>query len=312
MDEKRMLVKIAHYYYKLGMTQEEIGKRLSMSRQKVNRMINSLVEKKIVSIQINGYDDTNVNLEDALEKQFSLKEAIVASVDSDEDFMDKLSDVAALYLERTIQDNEIIGVSWGTTLSSTASKLRNLNRKNISVVQLVGGTNLQDPSLKADEITRIISNKFNGIPYLMYAPAVVKEQKLKEDIMNEQSIKNIFNLINSCTTAIVGIGNLTQNSTIYKQNYLTKEDLQELEKEKCVGDICLQPYKINGEVIQDNISSRVVGIGIDNLKNIPRVIGIAGGEEKTGAILGALRGGFIDVLITDNITAKNILEIVKE
>lgn len=312
MDDKRILVKVAHYYYKLGMTQEEIGKKLSMSRQKVNRIINSLVEKNIVTIQINGYEDTYVDLEDSLEREFCLKESIVASVDSDEDVIDKLSQAAALYLERTIEDNEIIGVSWGTTLSSTASKLKPLKKNNISVVQLVGGTNLKDPSLKADEITRIIASKLNGVPYIMYAPAIVNDKKLKEDIMKEQSIKNIFNLINNCTMAIVGIGNLAQNSTIYKYNYITKEELEKLEKEESVGDICLHPYKINGELIKDDINKRVIGVTMDDLKKIPMVIGIAGGEDKTEAILGALKGGFIDTLITDNITAKNILENVKK
>lgn len=312
MSEKRMLVKIAHYYYELGMTQEDIGQRLSMSRQKVNRMIKSLIEKEIVSIKINGYDETYVGLEDTLEKEFSLKEVIVTSVDDEDVLIDKLSDAAALYLERTIENNETIGVSWGTTLSSTAAKLKSLRKKNISVVQIVGGENLQDPSLKADEITRVIANKLNGTPYLMYAPAIVKDERLKTAMMNEQSIKNIFNLIKNCTTAVVGIGNLTEDSTICKQSYLTKENLEKLKQQKCVGDICLQAYKISGEVIEDNISKRVIGIGADDLKNIPRVIGIAGGKEKTKAILGALRAGFIDVLVTDNITAENILKIKNE
>lgn len=307
-----MLVKIAHYYYELGMTQEEIGKRLLMSRQKVNRIIKSLIEKKVVTIKVNGYDETYVGLEDSLEKEFSLKEVIVTSADSQDVLIDKLSDAAAVYLERTIENNEIIGISWGTTLSSTAAKLKSLRKKEVSVVQIVGGENLQDPSLKADEITRVIANKLNGTPYLMYAPAIVKDERLKTAIMNEQSIKNIFNLIKNCTTAVVGIGNLTEDSTIYKQSYLTKESLQKLKNEECVGDICLQPYKISGEVIRDNISNRVIGIGADDLKNIPRVVGIAGGREKAKAILGALRGGFIDVLVTDNITAENILKIKNE
>ncbi|MEA4827297.1 MAG: sugar-binding transcriptional regulator [Clostridium sp.] len=310
MKDKRTLIKIAHYYYNIGLTQEEIGKKLSMSRQKVNRIINSLIENGIVTIQINGYEESYVKLEQDLEKEFSLQEVIVTSKENDEDLMDKLSKVAASYLERTIDSNDIIGVSWGRTLSKTAANLGNIKRNNISVVQIVGGTNIKDPSIKADEITRAMASKLNGIPYIMYAPAIVKDEQFKEAMMSEQSIKNIFNLIKKCTMAIVGIGNLSEKSTIYMQNYLSKEELKRLEEDKCVGDICLQAYNINGEIIKNSISSRVIGIGVEDLKRIPKVIGIAGGKEKAEAILGALRGNFIDVLITDNETAEYILKIM--
>lgn len=312
MKDRRTLIKIAHYYYNIGMTQEEIGKKFQMSRQKVNRIVNSLVEEGVITIKINGYDESYVKLEQILEEKFSLKEVIITSVEDEDNALDRLSKTAASYLERAINNDEIIGVSWGKTLSNTAASLSNAKKNNISVVQIVGGTNLKDPSIKADEITRVMARKLNGTPYLMYAPAVVKDEQFKEAMMNEQSIKNTFNIIKKCTMAIVGIGSIATKSSSYMQSYLNEEEIKKIEENKGVGDICLQAYTVDGEIIREGISNRVIGISTEDLKKIPKVIGIAGGKDKTEAILGALRGGFIDVLITDNIAAENILNIISK
>lgn len=307
--QKRIMIKIAYYYYKLGMTQEQIAKRLSMSRQKVNRLTNRLVDEGIIQITINGYEDYYVDLENELERKFNIKEAvIVPNSDSKEDLLQKLGIVGANYLENMIKSDTTIGVSWGKTISYVIKNISKTNKKNISVIQLVGGINLDDVSVKADEIARTMAESLGGVPYLLYAPAVVKNSDVRDSIMSDQSIKKVFNFMEKCDIALVGIGSLTKESTLFSQKYLTLDDLSELKKTGCVGDICLRYYDAHGKIIANKINSKVVGIDIEDLKKIETVIGVAAGEEKIDPILGALRGKLVDVLITDNITAAKVLE----
>ncbi|MFZ7101771.1 MAG: sugar-binding transcriptional regulator [Peptococcaceae bacterium] len=307
-SDKRILVKIAYYYYRLGMTQGEIAQKLSISRQKVNRLVKALIEEGIVEIKINGYENYHIDLERKLEKEFGLQEALIVPGVQGESTLEKLGMAGAGYLSKVVDDNCVLGVSWGNTLSAVAVNLASEPKRNVSVVQMVGGLNLKNISIKAEEITNIIARKFEGAPYLMYAPAVVRDTKVKEALKSDQSIKKIFNLIKKCKVALVGIGALSKDSTLFKENYLSCADLRELREANCVGDICSRYYDINGNLVSDHISSRVMSPEMADLQNIDLVIGVAAGEEKADAIFGALKGQYLDVLITDNVTGEEILK----
>ncbi len=307
-NKKRELIKIAYYYYKLGMTQGKIAKKMSVSRQKVNRLIGTLVDEGIVNITINGYENYYIEMEKKIEKQYSLKEAIIIDNDEEENLIEKLGIAGANYLDKVVKRGSTIGVSWGKTLSSVAENITNSKKKDISVVQLVGGLNMEHRSINADEITRAIADAFNGKPNIMYAPAIVKDINTKQTLMSDRSIKSIFDKIYECDMAMVGIGELSRNATLFKHNYLSEEDFQKLKEENCVGDICSHYFNIEGEPVLNEINNRVIGPSLSDLNEIDLVIGIAGGKEKVAAIKGALRGRHLDVLITDNTVAKNIID----
>lgn len=305
-DERRLLLKIASDYYIKGMTQAEIASKFSMSRQKVNRIIGSLIEKGIVSIKINGYDESCLELEEKLEKHFNLKQAIVIDTGG-YNLVEKLGTATAVYLKGVIKDEMVIGVSWGKTLAAVVQSMPILKRENISVVQCVGGKNAADTSIMADEIVRVMAYKLNANPYFMYAPAIVKDETTKRIIRYEETIKNVFSMIDKCNIALVGIGNVDESSTIYKHKFINANEKDLLKGNGSVGDICFIPFNINGEIVKTDISQRIIGIDATSLINIPLVIGVAGGEEKKKTVLGALKSGFLDVIITDSNTANYVL-----
>jgi DNA-binding transcriptional regulator LsrR (DeoR family) len=74
------------------------------------------------------------------------------------------------------------------------------------------------------------------------------------------------------------------------------------------GDINLRYFDKNGQRIPSDLDDRVVGLGLEEILAIKQVVGIAGGAAKVQAILGALRGNLINVLVTDHKTAGQILE----
>lgn len=304
--DKKIKIKIAKYYYQEEYTQTRIAKKLSIPRQTINKIVNNLVDEGIVRIEIND-EGFFTDLENDLEKKFDLKQAIVTDYVDQDDMVNSLGKKGSEYLMRIINKDTKLGISWGKTLAAFASALPQTDFNGVSVVQLVGGTNSLANSVKADEITRLIANKFNGKSYLLYAPSHVKNKETKEMFLEEDNIKNVFQNMQECDVAIVGIGQLSKEATIFKENYLQEADFHDLAATGCVGDICSRYYDKDGYIVSHRINDTTIGIDIETLRGIPTVVGIAGGIKKFEAILAALQGDFLDVLITTKDVAEKLV-----
>jgi DNA-binding transcriptional regulator LsrR (DeoR family) len=110
------------------------------------------------------------------------------------------------------------------------------------------------------------------------------------------------------TVALVGIGALQPSVMLANSgNTFTHDELQDLARRGAVGDICLRFFDREGQALGGPLDERVIGIPLVELKALPRVVGVAGGERKATAIRGALLGGYVDVLITDKFTAERLV-----
>lgn len=306
MIDKKTLIKIACWYYQDGMTQEEIANKLHISRQRVNKLVNSLIEEGIVSITINGLENEDVALENLIERQFSLKQVIIANTEhTDLPILNVLGKKAGEFLDNYIQDGDKIGVSWGMTLGETIQYMRTSQKTNSYVVQLVGGIDTSNHSIKPDEITRMLALKLACDYSILYAPATMNRDLVKEMAKEDFYIK-AFERITECSIAVMGVGELSEKSTIVSEGYLSKEDFGMLFNAGYVGDICFNHYKIDGDFGTVRLQNRVVGVDIDTLRKIPTVIAIAGGKWKADAVYGALKTGCIDILIIDTSIAEEL------
>lgn len=306
--EKRELIKVAYYYYKKELTQNQIAKKMGMSRQRANRLLKKAREEGIVKVQIAGIEKYDFELETKLEKKFNLQESVVAFAVDEEDIIPTLGVAGAKYLEGIIKKGDILGVTWGKTLSEVALQLPELNGYQLPVVQLVGGMHIAYTALRPDEITRTIAKKFNGIPHILYSPACVERKEIKEAIMSDPSIKRVFNMMEKSNIIIAGVGELSKDSTLYTQKYFNEKYIKHLVELDCVGDIGFRWYDIDGNVIEHDYVDKTIGYDILENKNDALVVAIAGGKKKYEAILGALRGCFIDVLVTDRNTAERLAD----
>jgi deoxyribonucleoside regulator len=305
-------VKIAHYYYRDGLTQEQIANRMSMSRQKVNRLMKRLQDEKIVKIEINYQTAKNVEIERKLEDAFGLKEAIVINEVNDEALFDRLGLETANYLEEFLQPQDILGVSWGKTLQLVAGHLKE-KQLDLSVVQLAGGMilNGEDHSEKSlnqsDELVVLFSQCLGGTPYFLHAPVFVEDSAVKKLLMDVQYIKNSFEMIEQCNKALLSIGGIGASVTPFQEHFLSRTDLKSLHDGGAVGHICFRYYDIYGKPVLTDLDERTIAPTFDQLKRIPNVIGVGAGNEKEKALLGALRAKLIDILITDVNSAKFLL-----
>lgn len=302
INTKNEYLKTAYYYYKIGMTQDNIAKKMSMSRQRVNRILKKCLELGIVKIIIQEYEHQNVELEIKLENILGLNEVIIADNVNGES-NESLGIAASSYLKRIIKANDIIGFSRGRALSSLVNNLQPLDKINLIVTQLVGGLNAEETHVNSDYIVRCSSEILNAKPCFMYAPIILESKQLRDSLMREGFFSSVYNTMKSCTIAIVGIGDMSSKSSFVQKKYISKEEYDILENKNAVGEICTHYFDINGKIIESTLNHRTLAIDLENFKKIPLRIGIGRGPEKYSAIIGAVRGRLINVLITDLETA---------
>ena len=301
--------KVAYYYYKIGMTQDDIAKKMSMSRQRVNRILKKCLETGIVKIVIQEYEHQNVELEIQLENLLGLNEIIIVN-NADGEINESLGAAASSYLERVIKDNDIIGFSRGRALSSLVYNLQPIDRKNLTVTQLVGGLNAEEAHVNSDYIVRHSSEVLNAKPYFLYAPIILENKQLRDSLMKEGFFSRVYDTMKACTIALVGIGDMSSKSAFVQKKYISKSELDILQSKNAVGEICTHYFDINGKIIESGLNDRVLAIGFDSFKNIPLRIGVGSGPEKLSAIMGAVRGSLINVLITDLETAHSLSKVL--
>jgi DNA-binding transcriptional regulator LsrR (DeoR family) len=300
---KNEFIKVAYYYYKTGMTQDQIAKKMSMSRQRVNRILKKCLENGIVKIIIQDYEDQNVEFETRLEALLGLNEVIIAN-SHDNEINQAIGSAASTYLERVIKDNDIIGFSRGRALSSLVNNLVHVDKKNLAVTQLVGGLNALEAHLNSDDIVRHSAEILNAKPYFMYAPIIVESKQLRDSMLNESFFSQVYETMKKCTVAVVGIGDMSIQSTFVEKKFISEEENNVLQSKNVVGEICTHYFDSKGAIIESGIDDRMFAIDVASFRKIPLRIGVAGGSEKVSAIAGAIRGKLINVLITDYDTAK--------
>ncbi len=310
MDERRReYTRVAYYYYKAGLTQEKIAEKMKMSRQRVNRILGKCESLGIVKIEVVGYDGLYLDLERSLEEAYSLATVRVVEPSDSRHITPTLGAAAGSYLAGIITDGDIVGFSRGRSTAALVDSMPRIHKKNLTVTQLVGGWNGQDKGADVDDIVHRFAGKLHARPSKLYAPLIVNSPEIRRSIMEESYFRDAYRVVQSCTIAVVGIGNLEER--ILKEN--TTEGMEEkdfrgyLEK-NAVGEICTHFFDLSGNVVIAGMEKRIIAVTLEDFLRIPTRVGIAGSPKKHRAIEGALRGGFINVLITDVETARFLLE----
>jgi deoxyribonucleoside regulator len=302
VDDSRLIVKCCKLYYEEYYTQNEISNVLGVSRPTISRMLKEGRDLGIVKIEIiNPFQSNFEALERQTEKQFNIREVIIVEDEVDEIMQKKnLAKAAAKFLRRIIKDGDAIGVSMGTTLKGITEYINSKEKRRLTFIPLIGGVGQSKIDIHPNDIVMGFAQAFGGNFKLLHAPAVVSNEAIKKALLKERSIKDIIDHSKLCNIGIVGIGSPTDMaSTMMTSGYFNEDDTKEFARLGGVGDICLQFYDINGNTESFDFNKRVVGIDLMDLKKIDTVIGVAGGEKKVRAIIGALNSKIIDVLITN-------------
>jgi len=310
-----LIAEICRMHYLNNLSQNEISANLRISKSAVSRLLKEGRDKGIVTFHIKDYEDRLSSLEDKLEQSFKLKEAVVVSdevINSEEDIKKKVAKAAAILLQRRIRENDTIAVSWGTTLAEVAKALNPPSHLNVDIVPLLGGIDITGRDIHSNEIARRVSESFKGKYYVLNAPVFVSNLQIKEAFEKEKSIKAVIDKAKSADIAVVGIGSPKKSSTMIKRGYFSVKEFVKLTDKEVIGDICTNFFDIQGNIIKFPLHNKMIGLGLKELKHIPLVIGVACGEDKKEAILGALRGGHVNIIVTNKKVAEYLIENTKK
>ncbi|SEP78906.1 DNA-binding transcriptional regulator LsrR, DeoR family [Virgibacillus subterraneus] len=309
-ERLRFMVTICEEYYHEGLNQQEIAKKHGISRPQVSRMISAAKTEGIVEVNVRNPFSNEMTIEKELMKRFQLNNVIVVdSTDVDNRPSDTPFAIAgAIYLEGVIKRGGAVGVMAGKSIASVVSEINETQQSDTHFVPLIGGWGLNDTNWHANTCVTQLSRKTKGDCWVLHAPAMVSSDKLYRNLMDEPQIKKVISLANNVETAVVGIGEISESATFFNSMQMEKYELKKLKKEGAVASIGTSFINSYGEEIDLHISKRMIGISGSNLKAIPLVVGLARGIAKVDAIHASLKGEWIDVLITDMVTAEQILE----
>lgn len=314
LDKKYQIMRVARKYYELQQGQLEIAKEEGVSKSTISRMLQKAMDLGYVKIRVE-YPLESVNeIAGQLKELFQLKDVFITPnvIDDETVALKDTCRVLATNLDRYIHDDCIVGVSWGKTLNCLSEYIDQIQAKNIKVVQLNGGVSKHTIPTGAGKIVDAVTKAGTGTGYMFPVPALVDSKEIFDVLKKDSTIKNVLQMAKEAEVTIFSIGSADKTSILYEVEYLDDEAYEQLEAAEAVGDIALRFFDIEGKIANQNLDERVVGLALDDLKDKKYNIAIAVGESKANGIIGALRGGYINVLYTDEKTARKILSMVRD
>ncbi|MBC8333355.1 MAG: sugar-binding transcriptional regulator [Anaerolineae bacterium] len=311
IDELRLIARVARMYYEQDMRQSGIAKQLGLSQATVSRLLNRSREEGIIRISVNLPNGVYTELEENLVKKFGLRDVIVVdSLDNNEKLIQRdLGTAAAYYLESAIRPNEVIGISsWSATLVALVDALHSVPRKpGVKVVQILGGVGNPAAESYAIHLTSRMAQLVNGEAVYLPVSGVLTTEAARDILAADEVALKAIRLFDHVTTALVGIGAVEPSPLLAESgNIFAPQELDLLRQEKAVGDILLRYFDHDGNLSKTGLEKRVISMSLEQLSKVSRAIGVAGGSRKYAAILGALRGHWINILVTDHFTADRL------
>lgn len=307
-DELRLIARVARMYHLDEMKQSEIATRVRISQAGISRLLKRARDEGLVRITVDAPSGTFPELEERLARRYGLSEVVVAECaeDREEQILSRIGEAAAQYLEATLQPGEIIGISsWSESLLRMVDNLDPGRRAQASrVVQILGGMGNPSVQRHATALTARLARLTGAEPMLLATQGVAGSVEAQQALVADPYVASTLAEFGRITMALVGVGGIEPSKLLADSgNVFTRAELQELVTLNAVGDLCLHFFDAGGQPIRSPIEGRVIGITLEQLRAIPRVVAVAGGARKQQALLGVLRGRLIDVLVTDQFTA---------
>lgn len=308
-EKVKKAIEAAKLYYLLDYNQNQIAHKLGISRPTVSRLLQMAKSEGFVQITIMDPTDDVENLSNELEEKFGLKKAVVTSIPQYENTIIKnyLGEAAACYLHDIVKDGDTIGVTWGTTLYHVGLGLKQKLVKDVKVVQLKGGISHSETNTYYSEILYLFGKAFNTNPIHLPLPAIVDHVVVKQAMEADRHIKKVLETGKAANIALFTIGPTKSESLLFQLGYFSEEDLDMIYSQ-AVGDICSRFFDAEGNIFNESLNERTLGIELQDLKEKEYSVLVAGGPQKIDGIYGALKAGYANVLVTDQFTARFLLD----
>ena len=299
--ENILMNRAAWYYYMENYTQQNISDLLGVSRAKVISLLERARQNGVIQFRIRQEGDRRIQMEQKLTDRFGLKDVFtVPGAGTLANLNESIAQAAAMYIIRRLGEDDFLNVGYGDTTSRVLNYLAMAAEKPLNVVSLTGGVSYYLPNAN--------SNVFNARLHLIPSPLLLSSPDLREAMRQEPVVEEIYRMIPLSHMSVVGIGSMSDQATIVKNGIFNANDFTVLKLQGAVGDILSHFMDKNGDLVAMDQEDRLMSTRLEDLRKLENVVGVAGGPSKLDAILAALRGGYLDVLITDEETARSLLE----
>ena len=292
--EDALMVKAAWYYYFENMTQQAIADRLSISRMRVIKLLDAARQNGVIQFRLRSDSVGMMEQSRELMQKYRLKDVFIIPE------AESIARAGAMYVADRLGDNACINAGYGDTLSRTLNHLATMVQTPVTCISLTGGVSYYLPNGR--------SNVFNARLYLMPAPLLASSHEMAAAMRAEASVSEIIRMAKLSSFTLVGIGSMHETATIVRSGIITQNELFRLRMAGAVGDVLCHFVNENGELIPSDIEERLISTPLEQLRAMDNVVGLAAGAQKAEAIRAILRGGYLDVLITDEPTAALLLK----
>lgn len=314
-DSARLINEVLTLYYVQELTQAEVARRLGLSTAKVNRLLQRARKQGMVETTIRTPFQHLFDLEARLKAIFGLTEAVVIPriAEDTSAMVHTLGRAGADYLLKHLRDGDVIATGGGTAVYAVAQALESTRSYDVVVVPTSGGVQ-GSPYTDVNYLASQIAERMGGKAYQLHAPAFAETQEQREMLLSIGPIKEILDIARRATVALMGVGTVDCETSRYvKFAALSPEEMKRIaEDHGGVGEIGADVYDIRGHPCAEEHANRLVGLTLQELGQIPFMINVAATAVKALPIYGALRGGYPDVLVTDEAAARGVLELFEQ
>ncbi len=307
------LVRVATLYYIEGQNQSRIAKELGISTSSISRMLAQAREDGLVTIIIRDPSmavERRKDLEDALTKQFGLRQAWVAALGPGTRPLDEVGKLAAeVFGEYTAQVRSV-GLSWGRTVGAFVQSVpEQPTGFPLELYPLAGGMRDQDAYLSGNAVVQELAARCSGHAHRIDAPAIVQSARTGRAMLKEPVVARALEAAANCDLALVGIGSMGVHwsAGLVRSMNLEPEELEQVRAAGVAGDLCGRFINDDGESLPTPADDHVIGLTLDQLSHIERVIGIVSGAEKSRGAAAALRSGILTGIVLDDGLAEVVL-----
>ncbi len=281
-----------------GRTNIEIAELLDVSRLRVPKLVRWAEENGLASIAIRAPSGVDWDLADQLRDRFGLVDVLVSPQPS----VNSAARLAARYVCEVLIEGGLLGIAWGAATQAMVTELELLpNLPQSDVVQLIGGLPEAETAWHATELLVHLSAVLGGSAAALLSPMILPDAETAHGLRDEPSIAHAFNLMQRLSVAVVGIGAWAAGGSRVLAE-LTPRDAKRTKD--VAADVCGVLLNVDGQVVHEEISARIMSIDAATLRESPVRVGIAVGEHKAEAIHATLKSGLLSVLCTDRRTAE--------
>lgn len=309
----QLLAKVASLYYEEDKSQAEIARQLGYSRSAISRILHRARENGIVEITIHYPVERSHYHERLLKQVFGLKDAFVIEADSQDydQLIRALGRFGVDVVMEYLTEESAIGITWGHMAFEFVHAMQTSTLLNVKVVQLMGALGKEGRYFDGPGMTMLLASKLGGSYHVPYVPLMVESAEVYQGLCNQPNIQEFQKITRKLDIAMVGIGSMSlEHSGVYQAGYLSLEEMNDLQSRGAVGELCGYFFDIEGKMLDVEFSNRLFSTDVRMVNETScEVIGIAGGKIKAEGMLGALRGHYLDVVVTDSGVAEAVLKM---